>query len=79
MVSKSPKETKEKDMKNWKPILNVVTHFHRILASTCLLTVWGGIQGAQAPNIVLFLIDDMGIMDTSLPVSYTHLTLPTKA
>ena len=54
-------------MKNWNPISNVVTHFHRLLASTCLLAFCIGIQGAQAPNIVVFLIDDMGLMDTSLP------------
>ena len=44
----------------------------------------------RKPNIIVFLVDDMGLMDTSapmlvdengkpkryLPVSYTHLTLP---
>ena len=54
-------------MKNWNPISNVVTHCHRLLASTCLLAFCIVTQGAQTPNIVLFLIDDMGIMDTSLP------------
>ena len=41
--------------------------FRPLVARSCLLIGCVGIQGAQTPNIVLFLIDDMGLMDTSLP------------
>ncbi|MFO1062815.1 MAG: sulfatase [Pirellulales bacterium] len=45
--------------------------FALFITAICLLPISSQSRGAdQRPNVVLFLVDDMGIMDTSLP----HLT-----
>jgi arylsulfatase A-like enzyme len=48
---------------------NPMTPNPRLLVPVVLLLVVGLVQGATPakPNIVLFLVDDMGVMDTSVP------------
>ena len=35
--------------------------------AACLAVNTGGLVAAEQPNIVVFLVDDMGVMDTSVP------------
>ena len=32
-----------------------------------VVSVGGSLRAADAPNIMIFLVDDMGVMDTSVP------------
>ena len=36
-----------------------------LLIALVLSTTW--VNAAEKPNIILFLVDDMGLMDTSVP------------
>ena len=50
----------------------------RLLLSLGLLGAGTGAQGQEQPNIVLFLVDDMGLMDTSVPFLTDNQGLPVR-
>ncbi len=45
----------------------IVTTRRIFLTAFALLGLWTGVARGERPNIVVFLVDDMGVMDTSLP------------
>jgi len=45
----------------------LLTNFAFALALTCTLFTTATADAADRPNIVVFLVDDMGVMDTSVP------------
>ena len=58
-------------MKNMKPATISATAINAVIITATIILLFASCNRAQelqTPNVVVFLVDDMGLMDTSVPM-----------